>query len=287
MGKRAFSDEEFELMVKELLFTKPASFDTLLKIVEKTLKGWIRAKCSRSEILKKKDYDGEIYNDVCTKLVKNTVIDFLLKTAEPGQINRDPEGFGSWMFTVAKNVIIDTERRVARNTGRTVSLEEVDKGITDGTDTAGRILPFDISEKTEAIFARALEILLSSERQPYIIMTWLAMCDFIIKCNISRSESNHMIVKRFLNKKLFDIFDYLFNRSFFIRWFDLPEHSKDKLFNKLNEKADEKLYEGKKLGDLTYGELFGKKDPLAMISDWENRMNKLIIKVMKNDTPER
>ena len=63
-----------------------------------------------------------------------------------------------------------------------------------------------------------------------------------------------------------------------ISWLGISEHRKKRI-----EEALAKPYkdENRALGEVTYKELFMKKGGKATISDWVNRMNEMIKRVMK------
>ena len=279
---RAFTDEEFDKMVKEMLRTQPAVFDTLYTIAYKTVHKWIVAECAGSKVLHGREYEDEIFDDVCIKLFKRTVTDFLLKSGNPEEVNYDPDGFKSWIFAIAKTTFLDTLKRVEREDSKIDVTDIGDTNVAFNEDMNGGLIHFQVSENTEKIIKNAMDILLCGNRQPFIVMTWVAMCVFILVNNISKIEANHTIVSTFLKKSLYEIYDYLFERSGFDKAFGLSDDLKQKVKNNLNI-----IKEGKCIGDMTYGELFGDAEPLVIISKWECRVNKLIKKVMNYDTPER
>lgn len=281
--KRRFTDQEFDIMVEQLTVQKPASFDMLCEIADRTLHGWVISECNNNEDLRGRQLDEDIYHDVILRLIQKTVTNFLLNDSPHGEINRNPDGFKSWMFTVAGNLISDTATKVRNHDFRCRGfLEDEEDNIEDGDNQIENGSLFISQERLELLKC-ATSIVLDSKSQPYIVLTWLAMCVFVLNFGITKIESNHKILDIFFDKNLFDMFDMLNIASKKIPWLAITEEQSNRMTQKLCKKNDD----GRTYGETSYREFFMKKAPLSTISDWENRMNSLVKRVMKNETSDR
>ena len=278
--KRRFTDQEFDIMIDQLTVQKPASFEMLCEIAEKTLHRWVAAECGKCDALRGKNLEDDIFHDVQIKLIQKTVTDFLLRNGPDGGINRDPDGFKSWMFTVAGNLILDTARKASRSDCRCRGfLDGEESTIEDGNNVIenGTLL---LSEERMKMLKLAMSIVLDSRSQPYIVLTWLAMCVFMLDQGVTKIVSNHKILDVFFEKSLSEMFDMLCAASKRIPWLVITDAQKKKMSERLRKKADgERTY-----GEMPYKAFFLKKEPLSAISDWENRMNSLAKRVMIDET---
>ncbi len=128
----------------------------------------------------------------------------------------------------------------------------------------------DLEYKRERL-AEAFDIVLDSDCKIYKVLTWLAMSLFIIKYDIKRSESSAIVVTAFSDKTLFDMRDVLLKMVQRIDWITINKQQLDKINTALNAE-----YRGYKIGQFRYSDFFMKKGGKASISDWVNRMNRLI-----------
>ncbi len=266
-------------MVEQLTVQKPASFDMLCEIADRTLHGWVITKCRNNIDLQGRGLEEDIYHDVLIRLIQKSVTDFLLKDGHPGTINRDPDGFKSWMFTVAKNLIRDSATRVRNGDFRCRGfLEDEEDEIEDENNVIENGTIF-LSQEQSEILKLAVSIVLNSKSQPYIVLTWIAMCVFVLNCGVTKIASNHKILDTFFDKTLYDMYDMLNAASKKISWLVITQDQADRMAQKLSKTVDG----NKTYGETPYREFFMKKEPLSTLSDWENRMNSLVKRVMKNE----
>lgn len=274
MRERAFTDEDFDIMVHELTECKPAVFDKLCYIADVTLKNWVRIKCVSSRH-KSKLHSDDMMQDIKLRLMQKTAAFFLIKVDGNGKlyVNRDPDGFKSWMFKVAKNLILSKEYNFDITESRDLKPEEEAKAFADYFENSMRRT--DEHNAVCELLEAAVQIVLNSASKPYIVLTWLSMCLYILNMDVTKIEANHLIVNNFFHKNLFEIFDITIKASKCIKWLHIGED----LIYKINEKLNERFDDGRIYGEVPYCEFFGRKEPLASISDWENRMNSLIKRV--------
>lgn len=272
---RAFSDEEFNCMVEELLCREPAAFDCLCSIACKTLSSSVRRWCRTDSALAGGDYEQDIMQEIYLRLIKTTVSSFLLRDGIDAPPNANPDGFSSWMFAVAKNIARDYSRRVRRSRFHTEDDDTALVTLADPQDAecerAGHV-----SEQ----LARAFSIVLNSDVQVYKVLTWLAQSLFLLRLDVTRIQSNEKILSEFSDRTLFGMRDIVVSMAETLPWLRLTAAQRDRI--------DAALYaphhSGRLVGELTYKEFFMSKGAKATVSDWVNRMDSLIKRESNNGT---
>ena len=101
---------------------------------------------------------------------------------------------------------------------------------------------------------------------------------FIIELDVTKIQSNDMIVKAFEYKTLFEMYDMLLKLSSQIVWIEISPTQNERIIKELNKVwKDDITY-----GNVKYKEFFmkvkGEKSGKKSISDWVNRMNGMIQK---------
>lgn len=210
--------------------------------------------------------------DIFCRLIKTCVTFFLKKDACGEFVNRDPDDFKSWMFKVAENIKRDTANSYRRHSFNV-------RGFEDGEIDQ---LPDDSWDEEEILYRRerlskAFELVLNSDARVYKVLTWLAQSLFIIQYDITKIESNGEIIKVFSEKTLFEMQDIVFQFAHYVPWLTISQAQIDKIDRALNTAfRDNKL-----VGEIKYKDFFMKKGGKASISDWVNRMNCMIERLMK------
>lgn len=272
---RSFSNEEFNMMISELIDEKHSSYDLLCSIADRTLRPTVKHWCAMEPALSGRNFEDDIMQDIFCRLIK-TCVTFFLKKDNCGKfVNRDPDDFKSWMFKVAENIKRDTANTLRRRNFNV-------RGFEDGEVEQ---LP-DCTEDEETILyrqeklARAFELVLNSDAKIYKVLTWLAQSLFIIQYDISKIESNHEIIKEFSEKSLFEMRDIIFQVAHYVPWLSISQSQIDKINCALNTV----FRDNKPIGEMRYKDFFMKKGGKATISDWVNRMNNMIERLMKVET---
>lgn len=266
-----FTTEEFEIMVHELLYSDPVSFDTLCQIADKTLRPSVINWCKSEDCLRGRGFEDDIIQEIHLRLMKTTVDYFLLREGVNGPYNNNPEGFEDWMFRVADNLKCDFANKV-RN--RDFKTEDIDDPSVISTPDDG---DYDAEERIDRL-KQAFSIVLSADVSIYKVLTWLAQFIFILDTNVTKIKSNDLIIAAFENKTLYEMYDMILTASKRIPWIVINKQQNEKILTALRKKRD---------GDVSYGEtrykeffmkhngeVSGKKS----ISDWVNRMNDMIKK---------
>lgn len=263
------TEQEFHTMVEELLHREEASFASLCAIAERELKSSIRRWCATDDTLRGRNCEEDIMQEIHLRLIKTTVSHFLLRD-EDGTVNMDPGGFRAWMFQVAKNITRDHAQRLRRVRANTTGLTEIED---QESDPEGSKL-----ERMEDL-TRAFEIVLDADVQVYKVLTWLAQGLFIVELGITKIESNGMIVETFGEKTLFEMRDMLLAAAKALPWLQIRPAQ----LQRINEALQEPYDDVRCYGQVAYQEFFMKKGGKATISDWVNRMNGMIKRVMDDE----
>lgn len=275
----AFSQEEFDIMVHQLLYAEPVCFDMLCHIAEKTLRRAVYRWCREDDCLCGRGYENDILQQTHLHLIKSTVSGFLLREAD-GSVNYDPAGFKSWMFTVAKNVKRDIADRVR---GRDYKTEELDTQAAQGVPAAS---PEETRERIETL-KQALSLALSADASVYKVLTWLAQFVFMLDSDLTKIKSNEKLIALFQDKTLYEMYGMVLSASRRIPWLQITKEQNDRILMAL-----EKPFTGNKVyGEVTYETFFmkqnGKKSGKKSISDWVNRINTFIKRKMDEQNGEK
>lgn len=267
MGVR-FTKDEFAVMVEELLYQEPVSFAMLCRIAEKTLRPAVVRWCNAEDCLRGRGYEDDIMQDIHLRLMKITVTYFLLRDDVEGPYNNDPEGFEDWLFRVGENLKRDFANKVRSNDYKTETIEEPVPAYIpeDGSEAEARI------ERLKQAFS----IVLSADVRVYKVLTWLAQGIFMLEQDVTKIESNDLIVAAFEDKTLYEMYAMILAASRKIPWITVSSQQEEKILKALGKPWH---------GDITYGEtkykaffmkhdgqISGKKS----ISDWMYRMNDMI-----------
>lgn len=269
-----FTNEEFGVMVNELLYQEEVSFDMLCYIAEKSLKPTVIHWCQSDDSLRGRGYEEDILQEIYMRLMKTTVDYFLLRQGPDGPINDNPQGFHSWMFKVAMNIKRDFSNRIRQHDFRTDELDE--QSDIEWTDDER-----NEAERLETLKG-AVSIVLESDAGVYKTLTWLAQFVFMLRHDVSKIKSNDMIVDAFEHKTLNEMFQMIVDAAKSISWLEINEKQHRKIVEALNAQWDEDTV----YGDVEYGTFFMKKGGKKSISDWVNRMNNTIRRSMDNGTSE-
>lgn len=262
----AFTREEFDIMMNELLNTEPASFEMLYCIARKTLMPSIIKWCQEDPILAGRSYEEDILHKIYIKLRKVCVTGFFLRNGIDN-VNNDPDGFRNWMFEVARNCKRDFANKLRRRESRISSVMPEDVNLSDREDEM-------LAERETHIrlLSEAFRIVIDSDSQIYKVLTWVALCVCTIDLGMDKCRAPKHIVNSFENKTLREMRDEVFDAANRIPWMRMTFAQKQKIERALDEPYDEK----RRYGDVTYKEFFMKKGGTSTISDWVNRMNSII-----------
>ncbi len=282
-----FTKEEFDMMVRELLFRTPASYDMLCRIAEKELKTRIDGWCNSDLDLRGGQYGDDVMQLVHIRLIERTVPFFLLRDGIEGDYNNDPEGFAAWMITVAKNLKRDYASRVRSDIFHTVSDDDKKKKKDEVEEEDDALaVPPDYAERDKKL-ARAFDIVLSSDLSIYKKLTWFALAVIMVRNDISKIKATHHLVGIFENKTLADMYAALLNASEEISWMTVTYEQHKKILNALQAETKN----GIPFGETAYKEFFmqyqGEACGLKSVSDWTNRINYILYREIEGKAPPK
>lgn len=271
-----FTRSEFDIMVQQLLFEDEVSFEMLCHIAEKTLRHSVRKWCMEDPALTDKECEHDIMQEIQIRLMTRTITHFLLR-GDVGKINDDPEGFEDWMFKVAKNIKKDFANEARRRSA-----------WLDGTDPdgLGRIVDpcTELNLPGLEKLQQAAQIVLDARAGVYKVLTWLAQAIIIVSGNVSKLESNEVMLRYFENRTLREMYAFVLKQADSLPWLNISEKHRDSLAAALGKEWQD----GVSYGDARYRAFFMKKDGVPCgkksISDWVNRMNELIKRKMQDNT---
>ena len=275
----AFSQEEFDIMVHQLLYAEPVCFDMLCHIADKTLRRAVHRWCRDDDCLAGRGYENDILQQTHLHLIKSAVGGFLLRDSENGEVNYDPVGFKNWMFTVARNVKRDYSDRVRGRDYKTESLE------TSAAQSVPAASPEVTIERIETL-KQAVSLALAADASVYKVLTWLAQFVFMLESDLTKIKSNEKLVELFQDKTLYEMYDMVISASGRIPWLQITKDQNERLLTALGKPWDEnKVY-----GEVTYQTFFmkqnGEKSGKKSISDWVNRINTFIKRKMDEQNGE-
>ena len=275
-----FTHQEFSVMVDELLYQEPVSYDMLCCIAEKTLWNSVVSWCRKEDCLRGRGYEEDLMQEIYLRLIKTTVDYFLLRNGVDGPVNNDPEGFEDWMFRVADNLKRDFVARIRNRDYKTTDMEDPElENIPD--------VEYDDGEEQIEKLKKAFSIVLSSDVGIYKILTWLAQFVFILDEDITKIKSNDLILHAFRNKTLYEMFEMIMTASKRIPWIVVTEQQRKRIMDALKQPWKGGIV----YGDVRFSEFFMKHNGTVSgkksISDWMNRMNNMIRRETEADNISR
>lgn len=268
---RPFTDEEFEIMISELTDAVCPSFDMLCVIAERTLRPKIQGWCNADGHLRGKGEEDDIMQETLLRLVKTTTYGFLLRADRKGEINRDPDGFMKWMIAVAKHIKADFSRRFERR-------DEKVRAFAEGEESRVPDPQVDRDETEDLQIAqlkKAFGIVFDSDKQVYIVLTWLAQILFVLEWDLTKIQATRLMEKMLSEKTLFEMRDIVLTLARKVEWLQITDEQMDRLDQTLHEPHHNDL-----LGHCRYQDFYMKKGGKASISDWINRVNRMIERLM-------
>ncbi len=266
------TSEEFQIMVDQLLYQEPVSFEMLCVLAERTLKKYVSDWCWADSRLRNRGCEDDILQEICIRLIHTTVDYYLLRDGLQTPRNRDPLGFQKWMCRVGKNVKNDYARRLGQTDSKTLAYED--------TLLSDWAFEEEAQEDIPGKLQRAVQIVLDADAGVYKTLTWLAQVILITQLDITKIDSNDRIVECFAHKTLNEMYEILAEAAKRISWLRLTDAQNAKITEALNRPWNECL----KYGEVEYGAFFMKKGGKKSISDWVNRMNNVVRRAMDDGT---
>lgn len=267
---RKFSDKAFEDIIAEL-FEVPSRADTLLAVIDQVYRKRIQRWCITHNDVIGGGYEEDILQDIKIKILTHCVSSFFLRNGVDGGINTHPDEFAKWMNTVVKNTqkdILESHKR-RNNTVRPIGEKDIPDPIHDDPAAA---------DTQQQILSKAFAVVINADSGAHIVLTWIASFLFIYQYG---SESCHVagdLVEAFEKKTLYEMRDVLLGAARRLPWLILSKHQ----LRNLNASLQRSFDDTRCCGEVQYREFFMRSGGKSSISNWNNRMNKLVKRAMKS-----
>ena len=276
--RSAFSD-----MIAEITCRDGARYDAMLRISECFLKPYIKKLMSHYSIFNNLDVSEDIYHDVVLCLIKTSVDGFLYKD---GTLNDDAEGYLRWIYTVAKHVVQNNARKLTLKYNIEESATDDNGEQIDIADGSNDYNSLEAEETLRLCFNAAL----SSNTSIYILFAWilraiiLSQTDQKLFENSTASERKacEFVVINFGEQTLSVIYAAISVYCEQVSWMKISREANERITDLLQTGND-----GVLLGDKKLSDFFMKKGGNATVSDWINRMNARIRRIIERDPEKR
>jgi hypothetical protein len=183
-----FTQEEFDTMVEQLLGGRLDSYDMLCTIADRVLRPSVIRWCNTDDTLRGRGLEEDIMQEIHTKLLLNVVTRFLRRNGPEGELNRDPEGFQAWMFTVARNVKRDFANKLRAQDIKTRELEGAEAETLSSEDLAGQQTHVDR-------LRQSFDVVLSADAGVHKVLTWLAQSLYILELDVTKIQSTQIVLE--------------------------------------------------------------------------------------------
>ena len=260
---RAFTDEEFELMLYELTELKPAKYDMMCLIARKVLEPKVKGWCYKYSSLRGRQYEDDVMQEICIRLIKICVTKFFIREEKPDFINRDPVEFCAWITAVGRHLTHDFAIKQYKYDIHTQEL-------TDMVFEAP--LYDDIAEERQEKLNQAFNIALSAKKKPHIKLTWLIQGSLMIYYSLSKIDATEVMDEMLSDESLNRIWEMVQALTQRISWIYLSQDDTDNFSNEL----DKQLSDENTIGNTRYNYYYGNRGGKGAISDWAYRMNSYI-----------
>ena len=274
-----FTQEEFDIMVDELVVQKPTSYDMLCHISLNFLGPKVEFWCKQNSALRGRGLEEDILQEIIAHLLSVTVDKFFLSKDENGKEKypRNPAVFGMWLKTVALRKLTDIAKEIGNYDNFTTPInEEVLPGAIpeDGLDV----------EQGIALLQAAFSIALESNSAVYKILTWLAQSLIVLEYDLTRIKARDMIIDLFQDVTLGDMYTMLLVAADQISWLEITDRQHEKILDALKMPASETHCYGGTLYKAFFMKYKGEIAPKKSISDWVNRMDDEILRKLSGYT---
>lgn len=249
-------------------------YDNLVIFVHNFLIGTVKKWCNSSSFLSGASHDEDVMQEIQIKIIKNCESKFFKPV--DGKTDKTCEEFKAWCYVLAKRCFISyySKQKKYRDDENNF-LENADR--SDG-EIIVEPFPHETHENRENARERIREsftAVLDLKSSPHIVLTWLSVSLFMVRCDLSKIESTHLLAEKFSEITLFEMFNIVVNLSSECDWLNLDDEQFDRQRGKLEVIHKET---GIKTGDMKYSDFYMTKGPEMSISDWINKINKQIKK---------
>ena len=261
----AITQSEFDRIIEELICTQPARYDALCAAAKKLVSGKLARKCAQSPALARTCTAEDLLSEVYIRLIKSAIPGFFYRTEE---LNRDVEGFCRWVYTIAGNLCIDHIKAASLRYTLPLDapLDDVELYLQIPDPDAQAAFSPDADAGALRV---AFESVLDMDIQVYKVLTWVAQAVLILSEDVTKIESNALLIERYENMTLEEMWASVRRCAQTIPWLKISEKSEARLRKTLSLPFNE----NRRYGEMRYSDFYMKKGAKASISDWVNRIN--------------
>ncbi len=266
-----FSEAEYLTMIVELL--DGGRHDMLCTIVEKTLRSYVSRKCFGDGVLRGKEHEEDLMQELKLHFIQTVVDDFLFKD-ERKEPNMDMQYFNNWLYRVASNYI-QRYRSKEYSFTHPEEKQQYSEGVAGRISDFGNIVPlpriWGSAEENDRL-QTAFEIAWGYRYSVHKTLTWLAQFVLMLSFGLEPIPAKHMIADKLSERTLSDIYTLTVAETKYVPWLKLDADRTENVRSKLNADGTDG-----RVGETVYGTLFMKKGPLASVSDWINRITEYVL----------
>ncbi len=278
MTQREYTDEEYYMMVNELLESDGAVTDTALRIAEAVLYKYIKLKCYDDRLLRTNDHFDEIMQKIRSKVAKKILNRYVKKDGPFGPVNDDVDGLRPWLRTLGVRTLIDYKRKL------TGELTDKNKFLQGDVWYYLRLLRGieKPSENVVNLLKKCFFTVADMSTAPYKSLTWILHSYLMMETGATRKDATKKLADTFGDRPLVSMrnkaFRLLVHETKY-SWLGFTKGNFTKIDARLKKTQDD----GMLLGETLFRDCFMQKGATSSISDWLNKINKKIRQVIDNE----
>lgn len=270
----SIKEEDVRNIAAELTGSESFVVSPLYEVMRKTSFPAICAKCRSTACLRDRAVEEDIFQDVYIRVWTHA---FRILFTDEG-LNADPVVFARWLATVTKNRISDYIRRASGQDART----EVRRRGADGQDEDPflRVAAPDFSEERDrarGLLLEAVDRVMGKGSSLHIDLAWLAYMLLVLTEGAERGKASGLVALRYGDLTLREMYQAVVCDAHTVSWMRISSAALEQMQSRLLEK-DEK---GVVYGRAVFSSFFMKKGGAASVSDWVNRVNGRIRKILE------
>ena len=192
-----------------------------------------------------------------------------------GKTEKSCEEFKAWCTVVARNYFLNYCVKPQKRKEAEINLSCFRDDEPGSSSVAGSVELVENAIENRKNINKCFSIVMDLKSSPHIILTWLSASLVMLECDVSKINSTHVLVEKFSEITLFEMFDVVIKLIAKYDWIVFTEEQialqREKL-QTINKDT------GVSFGDMKYRDFYMKKGPEMSISDWLNRVNSQIKK---------
>lgn len=264
----------YKTLVCDILEKDCPEYDNLIIFVHDLLNPLVKKWCYNDSVLRGGLHAEDIMQEIQIRVIKKCE-NYFFKPVD-GKTEKTCDDFKAWCLAVAKNYFITY--CVKQKNRKEVAPDPIIKDPFPHEEPG--FVDLERTESNRSKLQKCFNIVFDLRSKPHIVLTWLSISLFMINCDFNKIESTHLLVEKFGNLTLSEMFNIIIDIIQKNDWLQIELEQIEKQKQKL-EAIDNMT--GKKIGDMKYSDFYMDKGPEMSISDWVNRVNAQIKKYINND----